>query len=395
MDAQPAPTYHTSRHAPKPRLQSVPPFVRILAILLVLYVFLCSISLMGSGFKSMGKGFAHQLIETTSNPFVGLLVGILATSVVQSSSLTTSIVVGMVLGETLTVRVAIPIVMGANIGTTVTNTIVSLGFVARRRDFRRAFACGTVHDFFNYLCVLLMLPLELLGQHLFGTGPLEWLARHIGGLLVGADKTSFASPVKTMVHPAVTVAKDGIIGALGKGTGAWWTMVVVGLLLLFFALWAITTLMRSLVLSRLETVLDRTVGRSAALGVAVGLISTAIVQSSSITTSLLVPLAAAGIVNLNQVFPITVGANIGTTITAMLAALGGTPAGLHIALVHLLFNLTGTAIFIPARPMRQIPIRLAESLAGLTMKSRWWAVAYVAVLFFLIPAVLIFLTRKG
>jgi len=102
----------------------------------LLYLFLVSIGLMGAAFKGFGKGFAENLIRTTSNPFVGLFVGILATSVVQSSSTTTSIVVGMVGSGVITVGSGVYIVMGANIGTTVTNTLVSLGHFTRRDEFR-------------------------------------------------------------------------------------------------------------------------------------------------------------------------------------------------------------------------------------------------------------------
>jgi len=379
-------------NGPPPLLQRVPAWFRILAIVAVLYLFLASIGLMSSGFKSMGKCFADHLIRSTSNPFVGLFVGILATSIVQSSSLTTSIVVGMVASGTLTVPVAIPIVMGANIGTTVTNTIVSLGFIGRREEFRRAFSCGTVHDFFNYLCVLIFLPLELVTQRLFGTGLLEGLAGQAGHLFVDARRTSFAKPVKIAVKPVIGALKGLVESVAGKGMLAHWLQVALAVAILFLALWAVTRLMRSLMLSRLESVLDRTVGRNAGLGVAVGLILTGIVQSSSITTSILVPLAAAGIVTVAQVFPITAGANIGTTVTALMAALGGSPAGLHIALVHLLFNSAGTLLFVPARPMRNVPIRLANGLATLAARHRWWAVVYVGVLFFAIPALLVFLT---
>jgi len=81
-----------------------------------LYLFFVSIELMEVAFKGFGKGFAEQLIATTSNPFVGLFVGILATSIVQSSSMTTSMLVGMVASGMITIPNAIPIVMGANIG---------------------------------------------------------------------------------------------------------------------------------------------------------------------------------------------------------------------------------------------------------------------------------------
>jgi sodium-dependent phosphate cotransporter len=385
-------TFHSSRQLPPSPMQRVPAWFRVLGIMAVLYVFLASIGLMGHGFKAMGRDFAQQLIQTTSNPFIGLFVGILATSVVQSSSLTTSIVVGMVSAGTLTVQGAIPIVMGANIGTTVTCLIVSLGFIGRKREFRRAFHSSTVHDVFNFLCVLVLFPIELVTQHAFGVGFLEWLGGHVGELFVGAKEASFASPVKAATKPLVTVLEGLVKAAVGEGSGAAWVQVGLSFVLLFAALWAITKLMRSLMLGKVESVLDRTVGRNAALGLVVGVVVTAVIQSSSITTSILVPLAAAGIVTVDQVFPITVGANIGTTVTALLASLGGSPAGLHIALVHLLFNSTGTLIFLPLRPLRRIPIALAGLLAKMTTKSRWYAVVYVAVLFFLIPALLIFLT---
>ena len=385
-------TCHTSRRLPPSTLRRIPPGLRLVGIVAVLYVFLSSIGLMGAGFKSMGKGFAQQLISATSNPFVGLFVGILTTSIVQSSSLTTSIVVGMVASGALTVQGAVPIVMGANIGTTVTCTIVSLGFIGRRREFRRAFACGTIHDLFNVLCVLIFFPIEMVAQRAFGVGFLEWLAGHVSHLFVGADSTSFASPVKAATKPLIEVLEAAVHGVVGEGTAGSWAQVAVAFAILFLCLWAITTLMRSLMLGRVEAVLDRTVGRNAAIGLTVGLIVTAIIQSSSITTSILVPLAASGVVTLYQVFPITVGANIGTTVTALLASLGGGPAGLHIALVHLLFNSSGAALFVPVPALRRVPIRLAQRVAGLTMRSRWYAIVYVAVLFFIVPALLIFPT---
>ncbi|MFW6108572.1 MAG: Na/Pi symporter [bacterium] len=384
--------FHTSRQLPVSPIKRVPACVLVVGIVGVLYVFLAAVGLMGHGFKAMGTDFARELIERTRNPFVGLFVGILATSIVQSSSLTTSIVVGMVSGRTLTVRGAVPIVMGANIGTTVTCLIVSLGFVGRRREFRRAFHSSTVHDVFNFLCVFILFPVELVCQRLVGVGPLEWAGSRLSGWFVGAKATSFASPVKRATAPFIETVEALVHAAVGQGTGAAWVQVGVAFVLLFGALWAVTKLMRSLMLGKVEAALDKTVGRSAALGLVVGLVVTAIIQSSSATTSILVPLAAAGIVTVHQVFPIAVGANIGTTVTALLASLGGSPAGLHIALVHLLFNATGALVFVPVPALRRVPIALAGLLAKMTTRSRWYAVLYVAVLFFLIPALLVFLT---
>ena len=80
---------------------------------------------MSSGIKGLGGDFATNVMSTTSNPFVALFIGILATTLFQSSSTTSSIIVAMVGGGTLTLSGAVPMIMGANIGTTVTNTIVS------------------------------------------------------------------------------------------------------------------------------------------------------------------------------------------------------------------------------------------------------------------------------
>ncbi|MBW2397406.1 MAG: Na/Pi symporter, partial [Deltaproteobacteria bacterium] len=119
--------------------------VRILLLLALLYGFFVGLDLMGLSFKLFGSGFAEALVARTANPFVGLFIGILATTLVQSSSTTTSMVVGLVAAGALTIDGAIPIVMGANIGTSVTNTLVSLAHVTRREEFQRAFAGATVH----------------------------------------------------------------------------------------------------------------------------------------------------------------------------------------------------------------------------------------------------------
>jgi len=134
---------------------------RIIQLIIFLYLFLFSISLMGASLKMFGKGFAETLIAGTSVPLVGLFIGVLATSLIQSSSSTTAIVVGMVGGGVLTVTNAIPIIMGANIGTSVTNTLVSLAHINRSLEFRRSFSASTVHDFFNLLAVLVIFPLQI------------------------------------------------------------------------------------------------------------------------------------------------------------------------------------------------------------------------------------------
>merc|ERR1719414_511691 len=115
---------------------------------------------MGSAFKVLGGRGASSMFDAVGNPVSGLMVGVLATVMVQSSSTSTSITVAMVGEGALTVRHAIPVIMGANIGTSVTNTIVSLGQMGNPIDLERAFSGATVHDMFNMLTVATLLPVE-------------------------------------------------------------------------------------------------------------------------------------------------------------------------------------------------------------------------------------------
>ena len=125
-----------------------------------------------------------------------------------------------------------------------------------------------------------------------------------------------------------------------------------------------------------------------------GLLITISVQSSSITTSLLIPLSAAGVLSLHNAYPVTLGANLGTTITALLAALATSrPEALTIALVHTLFNIAGILLLYPVPALRSIPIRGAEALADLAVKRRLMAVAYVAGMFIAVPVIGVALLR--
>src|SRR5690606_17564303 len=130
-----------------------------------------------------------------SNPVVGLFIGILATSLVQSSSTVTSMTVSIVAGGGLGIAGAIPIIMGANIGTSVTNTIVSLGSVTRPDEFKRAMAGATVHDFFNLLTVVVLFPLELAFQVVSGS------AAVLADAITGVGGAELLSPVTLITGP--------------------------------------------------------------------------------------------------------------------------------------------------------------------------------------------------
>ena len=354
---------------------------RVLTLLLLLYGFLVSIGMLGKAFKMFSGGFVGGLIESASNPLLGLFVGVLATTLVQSSSTTTSLVVALVGSGSMPIDTAIPIVMGANIGTSVTNTLVSLGHVTRGQEFARAFAASTVHDFFNILAVILIFPLQM------ATNFLGVLSSQIANLFAEVGGLTFASPLKVLTGPAVKAAATVLDGHP-------WLLLISALLIMFASLRYLVVALKAIVLGRVEAFFDQTLFANAGRAMLFGLLITVLVQSSSITTSLAVPLAGAGILSLIQIFPYTLGANIGTTITAMLAALAvGEISAVTVAFAHFLFNVCGIAMIWPIPAIRRIPLRLARGFAEVAANHRWIAVAYILVCFYTVPFAAILLLR--
>ena len=348
--------------------------LRLFQLVLFLYLFLFSIDLMGTALKLFGKGFAETLIARTSHPMVGLFIGMLATAIIQSSSSTTSIVVGMVGGGVLTVHNAIPIVMGANIGTTVTNILVSLAHINRSHEFRRSFAASTVHDFFNVLSVICIFPLQ------YFTNFLGISSTFLGKAFENIGGFKLFNPIKAITKPVVNVLVD----FAGQYP---WVLLAVSLILLFVALANLVRTLRVVVVKRAEEWFNRVLFKTTLRAFVVGLLLTALAQSSSITTSLVVPLAGAGILRLEQIFPYTLGANIGTTVTAMLAALITSNANaITVAFAHLLFNISGTVIWLP---LKQIPIAIAQKFSDFSIRNKIIPIGYIIVAFFIIPITVI------
>ncbi len=348
---------------------------------------------LGDGFKSLGGRLLDSFFTATENPFLGLMVGILATTLVQSSSVTTSLIVGLVAApeNALPLANAVPMIMGANIGTTVTNTIVSLAHMGRKQEFYRAFSVATCHDFFNFMAVVLLLPLEML------TGYLRQFGTLLSSALTGLGGVSYDSPIKVLLKAALGPIK-GVIGATFESERVQAiVLIVLSVVLIYVALVLLVRVMRRTMRSRVEVLVSRGLHRAPIVAILLGVVVTVMVQSSSITTSLLVPLAGAGLITLVQAFPITIGANIGTTVTALLAALAVTGPnarwGIAIALVHLAFNLSATLLIFPVERVRNIPLSAARRLAAVAVRSRRWALLYVVLLFYGIPALFAVLNR--
>ena len=362
----------------------IPPWLRLFFVFALLYLFLIGIKALETGINGFGAEFTDSLFARVSNPIAGVFVGVLATVLVQSSSVTTSTIVGLVGAGSLSVELAVPMIMGANIGTTVTNTLASLGFLRRTKEFRLAFAGATMHDFFNVLNVAVMLPLELTTGFL--TKISEWMADLLSGV-GGSGFEGGGSPIKSAVKAPVK-AVESLIETLGiTGDVANSLMLVFGMAMIFIALAYVTKNMRLVMAGRIERSINSVLNKGGGVAaILIGTVMTVMVQSSSITTSVLVPMIAAGVVTLRNAFPITLGANIGTTITALLASLAtDSPAGLIIGLHHFLFNLIGVTFFYSIPALRRIPLALAERLASYAEVRKSIVVVYVVGAFIVIP----------
>ena len=362
-------------------------WINWLLIVGLVYLLLVAVSLIGSGFKIAAGDQAKELFSFASNPIAGLVIGTVATALIQSSSTVTAIIVGLVAGG-LPVGLAIPMVMGANMGTTITNTIVSLGHIRQGAEFRRAFAAATIHDFFNLLSVFIFLPLEV------AFGFLEKTGAFLASLVVGGESMSMKgfNFIKPLVKPPIKFLENNVFASIPEAA-AGTLMIALGILTIFFVITFIGKLLKTLMVGRAKEILHSAVGRGPISGIASGTLITVLVQSSSTTTSLIVPLAGNGVFSLRQVYPFTLGANIGTCITALLAATAITGANavfaLQIALIHFMYNVIGVIVIYGIPQLREIPIRAAETLADAAVKNKLYAAGYVVIVFFVLPLILI------
>jgi sodium-dependent phosphate cotransporter len=362
-----------------------------LGVLALVYLLLVGVATIGGGFKwiSGGADGAAAIFAFADNAIVGVVLGTLATALVQSSSTVTSVIVGLVAGG-VPVGIAVPMIMGANMGTTITNTIVSLGNIRERGAFKKSFEAATVHDFFNLYTIFIFLPLEM------WLHPLERSAERLAEALKGSGEASISgfNFVAAATKPPAHAVMDAM-HALPDTVGALLT-IVLGIAMVIASVLYLGKLLRAVMTGRAKGLIDTAIGRGPLNGIASGTVVTVLVQSSSTTTSLVVPLAGAGVLTTRQIFPFTMGANIGTCVTALLAATSITGANeffaLQIALVHLLYNVFGVLLFSFIPFLHALPLKSAAWLGDRVEENRGWAFGYIGTVFFLLPG-LVFSTQ--
>ena len=433
--------------------------IKILLAVACLYFFICSLDLLASAFRLLAGRNASAVFtksDLLQNPIVGLMLGVLATVLVQSSSTTTSIIVGMVASGILPVQSAIPMVMGANIGTSVTNTIVSITQIGNREEFERAFACAVVHDIFNWLTVIVFLPVEVITGFLYRTTEaivdslslskrdkppdiLKAITKPVTKSIVQIDKKilngwslgqpeyeNVTSLLKKKCERNVTELSSPVVVVEGEqpyrvekyGCGylfadSGFSDSTLGLILLFISLFVLcfclvilVKILNSLMKEKMAGVITKALNADFPLipwltgyiAMLIGLGVTFLVQSSSVFTSTLTPLVGAGLFTLERAYPLTLGSNIGTTTTGLLAALASDAStlknALQIALCHLFFNISGILVYYPV-PFMRFPIPLAKMMGRTVAKYRWFAIFYLIVMFFLFPLFIFGLSLLG
>ncbi|ERM84072.1 hypothetical protein P872_00760 [Rhodonellum psychrophilum GCM71 = DSM 17998] len=355
-----------------------PTFYIFLQMLVALALFMFSIDLLTVSATRLNNEVAMELFQATNNPFIGLFVGLLMTALLQSSSTITAMIVAVVASGNLSLVQAVPLIMGANIGTTITSTLVSFSYIMDIRNFKKAFSAGIVHDIFNIITVIIFLPLE------FYFGFLSKTAQFLTNTFFNVDSGSEVDYTYNVLftRPLTLWLLDILYYPL---LGLILSVALVFLAIKFLS----TTVFKSFVSNNFKKV-SKHIFKSPLVAFLYGIFFTAAVQSSTVTTSLVVPAVVNRKVSLVKVFPFIIGANIGTTVTAAIAALYKTEAAISIAIVHFLFNFIGAMIFLPFPGIRNIPVRIATFLGRETVKSRLVGFAYILLCFFIIPFLLIY-----
>ncbi|XP_073414380.1 sodium-dependent phosphate transport protein 2C [Dendrobates tinctorius] len=443
-----------------------------------LYLFICSLDVLSSAFQLVGSKLTGDIFsdnDILANPIAGLVIGVLVTVLVQSSSTSSSIIVSMVSSGILNVKSSIPIIMGVNVGTSVTSTLVSLAQSGDRNEFRRAFGGSAVHGMFNWLTVIVLLPIELGTGYLFHvsnaiiksfnihnganapdilkviTRPFTDLiimldSKVIAGNAVGNPEYANRSLIKRWCVTNETTVTEHIlvtnltncspVTCFTNATGTFmennvtikqnvercyhifaqvnlsdiavgFILLAASLLVLCTCLILIVKLLNSVLKGQIAHVIKKIINAdfpfpfswlTGYLAIIVGAVMTFVVQSSSVFTAAIVPLMGVGVISMKRAYPLFLGSNIGTTTTAVLAALASPAESLsesvQVAFVHLFFNLTGILLWFVI-PYLRIPIHVAKKFGDITAKYRWFAILYLLLSFLILPLAIFGLSMAG
>ncbi len=348
----------------------------LVRIILTLAFFLFCIRLMVTSLGGFAGSFQENILSSSLDPFIGLFIGLLVTAIIQSSSTTSTMVVALVATGTLTIEEAIPVIMGANIGTTLTSTIVALGFISDKVAFRKAVSAGVIHDFYNIILVIILFPLE------YYYGLLSGVSIKLQELIFGAKSVSAGQDMKWFLDFGITNSMADLIQNNV-------VLILLSFVLLFVSIKMLTSVIQKTVIGDSKNRLRKFVFQNPGKSFGWGVLITSAIQSSSVSTSLLVPLVATKKVRLVNALPFIIGANLGTTLTALIAASFSSETAMSIAIAHLLFNLSGAILFMLSSALRQSLVNFTKRFSTIISGKRVMGLAYVIITFFLLPFILI------
>lgn len=356
-------------------------FTFLIGIVIALLIFLWSLDLMTGTFQVIGNETVIKVLQITSNPFISLFIGLFITAVIQSSSTSTSLIVAIVASGSLSLENAIPMIMGANIGTTLTSTIVSLSYITNNKEFKNALTTGVMHDFFNIMTVMILFPLE------YYYNILSKLASSLAAIFGGTENSDgIRSEIKFQVF-------DGFNNYLIENVEYKSVLIVVSAVCLFASIKILSRIISKKLISGTNDKFQEVFFKTPLNSFGLGTLLTSGIQSSSISTTIIVPIGAIGKIPLEKIFPYIVGANVGTTLTALIAAFNKSEAAQSIALAHFLFNTIGTIIFLVIPYIKDLPVKYAKKFADMTVQFKVIGFVYILVIFFILPLALIFINK--
>ena len=386
---------------PPPRSTRRSAILPLIAFLCGLYLFLLALD----GFKVSWRlffsvdeatrfvtGNVGQMLE---HPLVGFCLGILVTSLIQSSSATIAIIISFVAAHDAPVALCIPIILGANIGTTVTNTLVGLGHSFDRDEFRRVVPAALVDDIFKLMNISLFMVLEL------AFGVLTSLSKAVVSLFPDISPAERSDPLLPDFVGQLTEPIIGPWSDLGEGAspGLHVALVsgLVAFVLLLLGLRLMGDAMQRIFQSSTRAWIRRSLGHPVR-GALVGFVSCWLLQSSSVTTSLMIPLVAKKVATLRNAYHVAIGASVGTTADAgqLLSYVKYGVPGLAAGVVHIAVNLVGAVLFMSIPVLRALPVTVARSIGSWLGDKRYAPLIFGALVlatFFGVPLAIFMIGR--
>lgn len=372
---------------------------RWIVVFLSIFVVIIGINLITDGVYNVGGFKTAHLYDLARYPLVGLLIGIVATAVLQSSTTTTTLTVAAVGSGLVSVPVAVPLIMGANIGTTITALIVAFSYVGDRREFKMAFSTASMHMWFKILVVMTLAPIELIFH------PLQRFSSYLAELVLGQGVSTIPTTtmMRVLTDPIINlIGMNGFFGLIGSDQVAALLCLIAGTLFILFAVRVMSSQLRTITAATAQTLMDffstpsnspRLTYRRSFLGFGAGAFFTMLVTASSVTVASMLPFAVSGTMKRRAILPVILGANVGTTLTALLATLAVVGQhgefALRAAFIHVLINLMGAIVVLMVPKIGDAICLLSAMTAKLARRSYSISLATIVGGYIALPAIIL------